>query len=396
MNISRHGEWATPAQVVRVETNGTVELFVSAKPARDEGGFVQQARSMYRNLQAVLQTQGAASSNVITEKVFFSDVDRQFHDLKDIRQEYYNSDTHTPHHAPATIFLHQPPIHPGRMCELQAYAILPRSGVDVRVRSVEDMPGLASGTVVEHGGFRHIHLMNLTGGQGPGNGLGFPEQAEDMFLRAECCLRRDRFSFGNVVRTWIYVNDIDQDYATLNQVRRRFYRQRGVMPLPASTGIQGSTYPVERGCTMDLYAVSGKPSPKVEVMHASAMNEATRYGSWFSRGIKLSLEQREVLFVSGTASIDTEGKVVHPGEIEGQIHRMIFNVEDLLSAHGASMADAVTAITYLKHPGYLDAFHKVSRERSITPSFPNNITVADVCRPEWLCEMEVTAVRPCP
>ena len=41
-----------------------------------------------------------------------------------------------------------------------------------------------------------------------------------------------------MVRTTCYLRDIERDYAAFNQERTEFYREQGLDPLPASTGIQ--------------------------------------------------------------------------------------------------------------------------------------------------------------
>jgi enamine deaminase RidA (YjgF/YER057c/UK114 family) len=345
---------------------------------------------MYENLHRLLRAQGAGPGDVLTEKVFFSDVDRQFHALQEVRRACYNGLPEAPGRAPATIFLHQPPCHPGRLCELQAHAVIAAGGAPLSARAVGDAPGMASGRVVERRGRLHLYLMNLTG-----EGSDFSAQAENMFVRADACLRQEGFSFRDVIRTWFYIDDIEGDYAAFNRERTRFYREREVLRLPASTGIQGGTYPRRRSCAMDLYALKGSDrSPEVGVMRAPTLNEAPAYGSAFSRGMRVALEDRVTLYVSGTASIDAEGRVVHVGDVEGQLRRMFLNVEQLLAGQGATVGDAVSAITYLKRPEYLDAFHRVRRERSVPDDIPNTVSVADICRPEWLCEIEVMAVCP--
>lgn len=394
LSISRAGHWKSITQVTRIEGMGVVDLYVCARPTHDEGGFAQQARSMYENLFEVLLAQGASPRDVITEKVFFSDVDRQFQDLGEIRKSCYNRMLHAAEYLPATIFLHQPPCHPGRLCELQVYAVFPKEGEEVTVRTMEDMPGLASGKVVEYRGYRHIHLTNLTGGRGPGDGLDFAAQAADMFERAEALLQREGLLFPDVLRTWIYINNIERDYGALNRVRNAVFQKHRVTRLPASTGIQGATYPRERGCAMDLYTLISDRPLHIEVMHPPTMNEAFEYGSSFARGMKVVLEDRVVAYVSGTASIDTEGRVVHVGDIEGQVDRMLLNVEQLLGVQKITPDDIVTAITYLKEPQFLDTFYDVCADHSIPMDIPNTISVADVCRPEWLCEIEGIAVYP--
>ena len=393
LKITRFGDWNSTTQVARIEGLGSTELYICARPTRNEGGFAEQARSMYDNLFEVLSEHGAGPRNVITEKVFFSDVDRQFRDLGEIRERWYNRVLHTAEYLPATIFLHQPPCHPGRLCELQVYALFPTGKDEVKVRTLDGTPGLASGKVMEHRGVRHLYLTNLTGGEET-DGIDFVAQAEDMFGRAEALLQKEGLSFRDVVRTWIYVNNMERDYADLNRVRTEFFHEHGVTRLPASTGIQGATYPRERGCAMDLYTLVSDRPVEVVVMHAPTMDEASEYGSSFSRGIKVVREDRIVLYVSGTASIDHEGRVLHIGDIEGQVHRMLLNVEELLQGQNATPDDIVTVITYLKEPNFLDTFYRVCEERSFPKNAPNTISVADICRPEWLCEIEAIAVIP--
>jgi enamine deaminase RidA (YjgF/YER057c/UK114 family) len=239
-----------------------------------------------------------------------------------------------------------------------------------------------------------VYLNNLTGGEGPGDGLDFSAQAADMFARAEAILQRESISFPQVLRTWVYVNNIDRDYAALNNVRTAFFQKHGVSRLPASTGIQGATYPRERACAMDVYTLVGKKPVQAEAMHAPTMNEAACYGSSFSRGMKVIREDSIALYVSGTASIDANGNIAHVGSLEGQAHRMLQNVEELLAGEGARLSDLVAAITYLKEPRLLDGFLTVCEDRAVPMNIPNTISVADVCRPEWLCEIEGIAICP--
>jgi len=51
-------------------------------------------------------------------------------------------------------------------------------------------------------------------------------------LASEGCTWRD------VVRTTCYLRDIERDYEAFNEERTAFYREQGLDPLPASTGIQ--------------------------------------------------------------------------------------------------------------------------------------------------------------
>jgi 2-iminobutanoate/2-iminopropanoate deaminase len=45
-------------------------------------------------------------------------------------------------------------------------------------------------------------------------------------------------SWRDVVRTTCYLRDIERDYEAFNEERTAFYKEQGLDPLPASTGIQ--------------------------------------------------------------------------------------------------------------------------------------------------------------
>jgi enamine deaminase RidA (YjgF/YER057c/UK114 family) len=215
-----------------------------------------------------------------------------------------------------------------------------------------------------------------------------------MFETALALLGRHGISFHHVLRTWCYLTDIDRDYDEFNASRNDFFRRVGLERLPASTGI-GATrlHPAGAMCSVDLYALLDPEGTQVEVMHTPTLNEAAEYGSSFSRGMKVVLPERTLLFISGTASVDERGATVHVGDIGAQIERMLLNVEQLLAPHGATFADVVQVITYLKKASYLKQWLEIWRRRG-PPQMPNSVVQADVCRPELLCEMEAIAVLP--
>jgi len=45
-------------------------------------------------------------------------------------------------------------------------------------------------------------------------------------------------TWKDVVRTTCYLRDIERDYAAFNETRTQFFKEQGLDPLPASTGIQ--------------------------------------------------------------------------------------------------------------------------------------------------------------
>ena len=51
-------------------------------------------------------------------------------------------------------------------------------------------------------------------------------------------LEAEGATWKDIVRTTCYLRDIERDYAAFNEGRTEFFREQGLDPLPASTGIQ--------------------------------------------------------------------------------------------------------------------------------------------------------------
>jgi 2-iminobutanoate/2-iminopropanoate deaminase len=51
-------------------------------------------------------------------------------------------------------------------------------------------------------------------------------------------LESEGCTWHDIVRTSCYLRDIDRDYDAFNEERTNFYKEQGLDPLPASTGIQ--------------------------------------------------------------------------------------------------------------------------------------------------------------
>lgn len=378
-------------QSSRIAGRDYVEIHASARPDPSASGFEAQSLSACENLRRLIGLEGGSLRDIVAEKVFLSDIRSQVGPFDRIRREFMEGDGGAPALSPATTLVQQPPARPGQLLEIQAVAVLPGGSGRLISRRMEGLPPGASGRVVEVGELRHLYLAGVVGGT-EGDGLDAYGQASSMFRCAEVCLGAEQIPFRDVLRTWIHLPDIDRTYADLNRARSEFFTQRGVRPAPASTGIQGVVYPPDRKCGLSLTTIVGRKRVPSRPVHAPTMNEAPSYGSDFSRGIAADLPDRRVIYVSGTASIDAEGRVVHVGDIEGQVDRMLLNVEEILAGQGTGYAGLVSAITYLKRPEFLEPFRRVAARRGLAERIPNSIVVAGVCRPEWLCEIEAVAV----
>ena len=66
----------------------------------------------------------------------------------------------------------------------------------------------------------------------------FRAQTRRTFHNITALLASEGATWHDIVRTSCYLRDIDRDYEAFNEERTAFYREQGLDPLPASTGIQ--------------------------------------------------------------------------------------------------------------------------------------------------------------
>ena len=66
----------------------------------------------------------------------------------------------------------------------------------------------------------------------------FRAQTRRTFANITALLAAEGATWKDIVRTSCYMRDIDRDYAAFNEERNTFFREQGLEPLPASTGIQ--------------------------------------------------------------------------------------------------------------------------------------------------------------
>ena len=96
---------------------------------------------------------------------------------------------------------------------------------------------------------------------------------------------------------------------------------------------------------------SERPPILKHVTHAPhVINEAYDYQkpSSFSRALRLDLGDYKILLISGTASVNEEGKAEHIGDFKAQLWRTYRNITNLLKAEDMSWHDVVRTTNYLR------------------------------------------------
>ena len=139
------------------------------------------------------------------------------------------------------------------------------------------------------------------------------------------------------------------------------------------------------------------PVRKRAITNLDVLNEAPVYGSAFSRGMRIDLNGLAILLISGTASIDDEGRTVHVGDLRAQVRRTFKNIEALLAAEGATWKDIVRTTCYLRdierdYAAFNEERTNYYREQGLDPLPASTGIQAILCRPDLLIEIEAIAM----
>ena len=242
-------------------------------------------------------------------------------------------------------------------------------------------------------GIRHIFVERLIA---PNPVEDAETQTERIFEHLKTKLSQFNATIeDNVLRTWIYAPHVDADYPGIVKARRELFDSINLTKdthYIASTGIQGGTGDQFARVSMDAYAVTGLDKTKVRYIQAPEYLSPTYvYGVTFERATAIEMGNTDFLFISGTASIDNKGDVVHQGDIVKQTERTLTNISALLGSAGFSKEDLSSFMIYLRDPAD-HSFVKPVIDQYVK-DLPAVCVKAPVCRPGWLIEIEATAGR---
>ncbi|HSE57129.1 MAG TPA: RidA family protein [Nitrospiraceae bacterium] len=101
----------------------------------------------------------------------------------------------------------------------------------------------------------------------------------------------------------------------------------------------------------------------------------------------------DLLFISGQAAIDDQGKIVGGGDFDAQAAQAFRNLERVLRAGGSSLANVIKVTIFLRN---MSNFPKIVelRGRYFTPPYPADtiVEVSSLYSPDALIEIEAIAV----
>lgn len=355
-----------------------LECFITVSAPADKT-FAQQLETIEGRYAAVLEREGLSPDSSVFRRVFLSDVLNQAESVRRSRL----TDEMT-----AVSIVQQAPLR-GSKIELLAYHVQGRAPL-VKSRIAPKH------LLVERNGNRHLWSTRLCTCDAETQ-ISAEKQTRDIFVDLIDTLAK----FGstlldNCVRTWIYMKNVDVFYKGMVDARRDIFKLQGLTSHThyiASTGIEGACSHRWDIVSMDAYAnlslVRGQTSYLNDFDRLCPTHD---YGVTFERGTRIAYADRAHHFISGTASIDSHGDVVHVGDVMLQLERAVENVEALLGSGHAALSDLMYLIVYLRDPSDAEAVDRWFGAHF--PDLPIAVVLGAVCRPAWLVEIEGVAVAP--
>jgi enamine deaminase RidA (YjgF/YER057c/UK114 family) len=371
------------------------QSFISGSITSTISNPERSLEELYTRIAEVLTD---SSSQIILERCF-SNIDFQSQVIETrtrvLREK--NLDTQTP-----LTYIEGKSCSDNRFAGVQIRALKSHAGT--RLRTIFDQ-GIPKGRTWNLDGSTCTLLQNINGWTFKnGEKSDRKIQSDAMFRQAERMLRNEGSSYGEVVRTWIYISNILDWYDEFNTVRNHCYSDFGFLGntdshiqeeqiyLPASTGIEGRN-PAGLSATMDVLAIHRTAGSTLQIRPIYGVKQRSpfRYGSAFSRAMVIEDSCSKMILVSGTASIDEEGKSIFLGDPAAQIRQSLHVVSALVAQEGATLQDLCEATVFIKHKEDFSVFQEVIREMGDI-DIPSINVLADVCRDELLFELDAAFI----
>ncbi|HEY3378956.1 MAG TPA: Rid family hydrolase [Armatimonadota bacterium] len=356
---------------------GVEEFHLMVRPTA-YGDIHTQLAWTERAYRDALASLGLDSDSAVLRRVFCSDLPNQATAL----EAHPFTNPHEPDERCAVSWVCQPPMPPAKVALWAYHVRVPDEALDKRTEGAS--------LTLRRGELAHVWTTGMAA-----QGTSSSEQTAGLLTQyAEELQARGLRVADHVLRTWFFVQNVDVNYQGLVTARREFFTEHGLTPdthFIASTGIAGASADVAALVTMDAYAIAGVRPEQIHYLAALDHLSPTHvYGVTFERGVAVAYQDRTHVMISGTASIDRAGHIVHPGDVQRQLQHTLKNVDALLGQADATFADVCMFIVYVRDPSDLAVVQQLMEER-FGPA-PMQVVVAPVCRPGWLIEIECEAI----
>jgi len=346
------------------------EIHLMLYPGKHYKSFDEQQTNLQLAICKILTLPGFKGFNVVFKRYFLSDAANQalFIEKAERSQDY------------ALSTVQQQPLNGSKV------------GVWVYLLKDEPFKEALETSSVQRNRYKHLWTTLLRKLEG-----NTAEQTRDILEHYKTILSSKGLNIkDHCIRTWIFVQNVDVHYADVVKARKLVFNQEGMNENThyiSSTCIEGKgPYPVSN-VLFDGYAIDGLDEGQVAFLHAPThLSSTILYGVTFERGTSITYGDRRHIFISGTASIDKNGEIVYPNNIDLQLQRTLENVGVLLKEAGAGFEDIAQMVIYLRDTSDFAWVHETME--TTYPELPKIIVLAPVCRPGWLIEMECIAIIP--
>lgn len=352
----------------------------------ESGGCSENLDKLFDRYREVIEQFGLSGETLAASRFYLCDVVNEYDVLR-------HSEIFREMRKGACSVIQQCPIQGGRVGLLVYHIKCPGKPFRKEQISYED-DEYRNATII-HG--RHYQLVWTTNFAGNGSFDAY-KQTKEVFNSYCTFLKQCGMSLlQNGIRTWVYVRDLDNHYRGMAEARKELFEQENLTPLTrylASTGIGGVSRDVRSIVSLDAYSINNIMPEQIVRMEAPGyLCPTITYGATFERGLRIRFGDRSHLIISGTASIDDQGRVAHPGDVRQQTRRTLRNIRALLDNQSAGFADLAYIIVYLR--SFKDE-HKVMDiiSEEFPPNLPFLLVEGPVCRPEWLIEIEGVGIIP--
>ena len=351
--------------------NGTREVHAIVESCSED--TLQSWQLIEEQLDRIERENGLSQDNRMFTRIFIDDISKQAGLLRENFPDLFKKNIS---------FVGQAPLLNGKKMSAWVYY----------VDGEENVESHDSGNVFHSNGLSHIWTSNICSEENKTVG----GQTTELFEKYNQVLRTQNLNLkDHAIRTWLFSSDVDHEYQELVDARKDYFEKHGLTDQThyiSSTGIEGKHENPNNLVFMDAYSIAGIDQEQIRFLHAPKNLCPTHdYGVTFERATEVSYGDRKHIFISGTASINNKGEIVHVGDVEQQTQRTIDNINALLDEAECSLEDLAMAIVYLRNPEDIQLVKNVAEPK--LPGIPKVYVHGAVCRPKWLVEIEGIAIK---
>lgn len=219
-----------------------------------------------------------------------------------------------------------------------------------------------------------------------------PSKDESIYDQTIDLFERISTYFDSIVRLWVYLPDIDNNYLDFSNARNYVYQKYGYVS--GNRTFVSTCVESKNSFKIKILLIPNIKQEQISFIDLpSYLPHTNLYNVSFERGNKIEFGDCTHYYISGTASIDLNGHVLHIGDVIKQTKRICLIIKKMLNKYLLNMDDILCMKWYVRNKDDIDI---VKKEINNLKIFNKNIDIyfeqAKICRPDWLVEAECFSV----